>query len=171
MNQHILRSTLHEISHYMETKEYRHRGFCGIGIYGSKFSENAGTLWRSSLILGADFTFVIGKRYKEMPSDTCKCWRHIPMFEFKAFEDFLCSLPKGASLIGVELDPRSISVTTYKHPERAVYLLGAEDSGLPQDILGRCDDIIQIPASISLNVAVAGSIVLYDRNVKSRANV
>lgn len=60
MNQHILRSTLHEISHYMETKEYRHRGFCGIGIYGSKFSENAGTLWRSSLILGADFTFVIG---------------------------------------------------------------------------------------------------------------
>ena len=106
-----------------------------------------------------------------MPSDTCKCWRHIPMFEFKAFEDFLCSLPKGASLIGVELDPRSISVTTYKHPERAVYLLGAEDSGLPQDILGRCDDIIQIPASISLNVAVAGSIVLYDRNVKSRANV
>lgn len=93
------------------------------------------------------------------------------MFEFKAFEDFLCALPKGASLIGVELDPRSISVTTYKHPKRAVYLLGAEDSGLPQDILGKCDDIIQIPASISLNVAVAGSIVLYDRNVKSRANV
>ncbi len=93
------------------------------------------------------------------------------MFEFKAFEDFLCSLTKGASLIGVELDPRSISVTTYKHPERAVFLLGAEDSGLPQDILGKCDDIIQIPASISLNVAVAGSIVLYDRNVKSRANV
>lgn len=89
------------------------------------------------------------------------------MFKFKAFEDFLSALPKGASLIGIELDPRSISVTTYKHPERAVYLLGAEDNGLPQDILGRCDDIIQIPASISLNVAVAGSIVLYDRNIKS----
>ena len=67
--------------------------------------------------------------------------------------------------------PRSTSFTTYKYPEHAIYLLGAKDSGLLQDILGRCDDIIQIPASISLNVAVAGSIVLYDRNVKSRANV
>lgn len=34
--------------------------------------------------------------------------------------------------------PRSTSFTTYKYPEHAIYLLGAKDSGLLQDILGRC---------------------------------
>ena len=33
------------------------RGYCGIGIYQPKFSENIGTLLRSAKILGADFFF------------------------------------------------------------------------------------------------------------------
>ena len=34
---------------------------------------------------------------------------------------------------------------TYTHPERAVYLLGAEDFGLPEDVIASCDDVIQLP--------------------------
>ena len=51
-------------------------------------------------------------------------------------------------------------------PERAVYLLGAEDHGLSRKALDKCHHFIMIPGSQldqSLNVSVAGSIIMYDR--------
>lgn len=50
--------------------------------------------------------------------------------------------------------------------KRAVYILGSEDTGLPTGVLGFCQPIIQLPGAMSMNVAVAGSIVLYDRMQK-----
>ena len=143
------------------------RGFFGIGIYDLKTVSNLGTLWRSAHIFNADFIFLIGKRYETMRTDTLKSWKHLPLFEYQTFEQFHTSLPKGARLVGVELAERSVPLATYKHSERAVYLLGAEDHGLPQEVLSVCDDIVQIPGAFSLNVAVAGSIVLYDRVAKN----
>ena len=143
------------------------RGFFDIGIYGLKTTKNIGTLWRSAQVLKADFIFLIGKRYETMKTDTMKSWKHIPLFEYENFEQFYASRPKGSKLIGIELDERSMPLTTYQHPERAIYLLGAEDKGLPQAILSRCDEIVQIPGEFSLNVSVVGSIVLYDRLLKT----
>jgi len=48
------------------------RGFFGIGIQNIKTESNIGTLWRSANILGADFIYTIGKRYKKQSSDTMK---------------------------------------------------------------------------------------------------
>ena len=53
------------------------------------------------------------------------------------------------------------------HPERAVYLLGSETDGLSPEALEHCADVVQIPGEFSLNVSVAGSIVLYDRLLKN----
>jgi tRNA G18 (ribose-2'-O)-methylase SpoU len=70
----------------------------------------------------------------------------------------------------VEFDPRARPLDRYVHPERACYLLGAEDTGLPKHVLDRCRDLVQIPATAyCLNVAVAGSIVMYDRAAKTPA--
>ena len=146
------------------------RGFFGIGIYGLRTTANLGTLWRSAQIMKADFLFVIGKRYQTMRTDTMKSWKHIPLFEYDTLDHFFASLPKGAKLVGIELDKRSVPLMTYTHPERAVYLLGAEDKGLPQAALTRCDEVVQIPGEFSLNVSVAGSIVLYDRLLKQGMN-
>jgi tRNA G18 (ribose-2'-O)-methylase SpoU len=140
------------------------RGFCGIGIERSKTPVNVGTLWRSAAILGADFIFVVGKRYPKQASDTIKAWRHIPFWEFEDLDDL--RTPYDARLIGVELDPRARSIESFCHPDRAVYLLGAEDHGLSKAALNRCHALIQLPGAYSLNVAVAGSIVLHDRAVK-----
>ena len=49
--------------------------------------------------------------------------------------------------------------------ERATFVLGAEREGLPPDVLGRCDVTASIPMSgpaDSLNVAMAGSLALYE---------
>ena len=142
------------------------RGYFGIGIYGPKMTKNIGTLWRTADIFGADFMFTIGKRYETMRSDKRKSWKHIPLFEYEDFSIFRGSLPKDSRLVGIELDEHSQPLMTYKHQERAVYLLGAEDFGLPEDVIASCDDIIQLPGDYSLNVSVAGSIVIYDRLLK-----
>ena len=38
-------------------------------------------------ILGADFMFIIGKRYENMRTDTRKSWRHVPLFEYLDYEN------------------------------------------------------------------------------------
>lgn len=136
---------------------------CGIGIMGHKRDHNIGTLWRSAYILGASYIFTIGKKYKKQTSDVLKTWARIPLFHYADFEDFRSHLPYDCRLVGVELDDRATPLKDFVHPKRAVYLLGAEDNGLPPKVLDECHELIQLPGTNSLNVAVTGSIILNDR--------
>lgn len=143
------------------------RGFFGIGIERTKTELNIGTLWRSASIMGASFIFTIGKRYKKQASDTMKSWKHIPLYNYDTFEDFYKSLPYDTQLVGIELDERSIPSNEFIHPERVVYLLGAEDHGLTNEALNKCHKLVQLPGDYCMNVAVAGSIIMYDRILKA----
>lgn len=145
-----------------------HRGYFGIGIQNVKTEANIGTLWRSAFILGASFIFTIGNRYKRQASDTVQSWRHIPLYNYQTFEEFYRAMPYDCRLIGIELTDKSTPIAEFKHPERCVYLLGAEDSGLSGEAIARCHELIILPGSYCMNVSVAGSIVLYDR-VQKRA--
>ena len=139
------------------------RGYFGIGVYKPKTETNIGTLYRSAHSFGADFIFIIGKRYKKQPSDTLNSTLHLPLYEFTTWEDFKEHLPKGCQIVCIELDERAKDLKTFCHPERAVYVLGAEDNGIPKEYL-KTHQIIQIKGGkYCLNVAVAGSIILYDR--------
>jgi tRNA G18 (ribose-2'-O)-methylase SpoU len=140
-----------------------HRGYFGIGVFHSKTPANMGTLWRSAQNFGAAFCFTVGCRYTVQPSDTTKAYRHIPMFHFASLDDLRGHIPLDCPLVGVEQDEVARELNTYTHPERAIYLLGAEDRGLPRSVMGVCRDVVQISSPMCLNVAVAGSIVMYDR--------
>ena len=139
------------------------RGYFEIGIYHNKTPMNLGTLWRSAYQLGAAGIFVIGARYKKQASDTTQAWKHIPLREYNDFNHFQESRPYNCQLIGVEMGGRSLS--QYSHPERAIYLLGAEDHGLPNKVIDKCQAIISLDSlrTNSFNVAVAGSIIIYHR--------
>lgn len=142
------------------------RGYFEIGIYNTKTPANLGTLWRSAYQLGAAGIFTIGKRYTRQASDTIKAYRHVPLREFQNVGSFLSAQPYDCPIIAVEMGGRSLP--TFSHPERAIYLLGAEDHGLTPDILRHCLHTIAIPAqrTDSFNVAVAGSLVMFDRQTK-----
>jgi tRNA G18 (ribose-2'-O)-methylase SpoU len=142
------------------------RGYFGIGIENIKTGFNYGTLFRSANIFGASFIFVIGKRFKKQHSDTLCSERHLPLFEYDSFEEFYSNIPHGCELVGVELIDNAIPIANFKHPARACYLLGAEDYGLSKKAVDACKDIIVLPGERSLNVSVAGSIVMYDRIIK-----
>jgi len=71
----------------------------------------------------------------------------------------------GAQIIGVELHEDSIPLQQVGQATgRCVILLGHEHSGLPPEVWTYLDQIVEIPmlgVGQSLNVAVAGSLVLY----------
>lgn len=139
------------------------RGYFEIGIYNGKTPSNLGTLWRSAHQLGAAGIFVIGQRYSPQSCDTTKAYRNIPLRQFTTFEEFETARPHDSMLIGIEMGGRDLS--GYGHPERAIYLLGAEDHGLPTKILDKCNSVVSLQSvnMQSYNVAVAGSIVMYHR--------
>ena len=142
-------------------------GFFGIGCIGMKTADNYGTLFRTAQIMGADFIFLIGCRFKKQPTDTMKSWQHLPLFEYDSFAEFQKHRPYGCKLIGIEIIGGAIPIKEFKHPKQACYLLGAEDNGLTKEAIEACQEIIYLPGERSLNVSVAGSIVIYDRIAKS----
>lgn len=142
------------------------QGYFGIGIMNGKTPENLGVLWRSAQNLGASFIFTIGNRYAKQACDTHKAEGAIPYFHYKTFSDFYAHLPKGAMLIGVEKVPQAQALEQFDHPRRCVYLLGAEDHGLTNEAIQHSHRLVQFTSEKSLNVSVAGSIVMYDRSLK-----
>lgn len=145
-------------------------GYFEIGIFSPKTEMNIGTLWRSAYQLGASGIFTIGRRYKQQASDTTKAFRHIPLRNYESFEEFYSHIPYDAMLVGVEMGGKALSC--FAHPKQAVYLLGAEDYGLPKEVIAKCRLVVSIESvnTLSYNVAVAGSLVMYHRVTSTGSN-
>lgn len=123
---------------------------------------NVGTLWRSAYVFGASFIFTVNKRYERQGSDTIHVENKIPLLHFATTKDLVDHIP-GIPLVGVELWDDATAIEKFEHPESACYILGSEAVGLPKTELYSCHDVIQLPGKACLNVAVAGSLVMYDR--------
>lgn len=141
-------------------------GYFGVGIVDPKTTENVGTLWRSAASMGAAFTFQIGGRLRRQASDTVKAWRKLPHYEIPSVDEFRSFIPHDCVPVAVELTADAVALAEYTHPERAVYVLGAEDHGIPRAVLDMCRDTVILPGIYCLNVAVAGSVLMYDRCAK-----
>lgn len=140
--------------------------WCGIGIERPKTPANLGTLWRSAVCLGADFVFTIGDRYHRQASDTLGSPGHLPFFAYSDLDDFLTHRPHDAPLVGVELADGAVPLESFTHPRQAVYLLGPEDGSLSKRAQEACQAVVSFSSRYCLNVAAAGSILLYDRHSK-----
>lgn len=139
--------------------------YFGIGIQNGKTPENLGVLWRTAQNLGAHYIFTIGNRYAKQACDTHNAVKAMPYFHYDTFQEFYNNMPKGSRLVGVELDDKAKELETFNHPRRCVYLLGAEDHGLSKEAIEKSHFLVKFNSELSLNVAVAGSIVMYDRGL------
>lgn len=147
------------------------RGYFGIGVYHPKTEQNIGTLMRSAYLYGAAFVFTVGRRYKVQASDTPKTFRKIPLMHYTDIDDLIEHLPFSSPLVGVELDPTAVPLSQYTHRPQATYLLGAEDHGLPPEVIAKCHELVVLESvqPYSMNVATAGSIIMYDRHTRASA--
>jgi tRNA G18 (ribose-2'-O)-methylase SpoU len=144
------------------------RGFFAIGIEHGTTKANIGTLWRSADLFDAAFIFTVRHRYPGQASDTYRTPNHVPLFHFDTIDDLVSHLPHSCPLIGVEMHERAKPIQSHTHLARACYLLGAEDHGLTREAIDRCHALIQLPGVKSMNVASAGTVVMYDRWLKEQ---
>lgn len=142
----------------------RTRGYFGIGAEGVSKSANVGALLRTAHAFGASFCFTLGTGFDARAgrnADTADTPAHVPLWRFGDAADL--RLPKGCRLVGIELHEDAADLPSFSHPLSAAYVLGPERSSLSPALLARCDHLVRIPTRFSLNLAVAGALVLYDR--------
>jgi tRNA G18 (ribose-2'-O)-methylase SpoU len=139
------------------------RGYFAIGVDGISKPMNLGNLLRIAHAFGASFFFTVDARaaFPDAISDTSKADGHLPVYQFASGADLL--LPEGCELVGVEITDEAIELPSFRHPARAAYVFGSERLSLSQDVLSRCTHVVKIPTRFSINVGMAGAIVMYDR--------
>jgi tRNA G18 (ribose-2'-O)-methylase SpoU len=146
--------------------EYRRRlRPFAIAAWNITKEHNVGSLVRTAHAVAAEEVILVGERdWNVEAARTAELYTtitHLP--DMTAFRHHLSA--RRFQLVTIELDPRAVSVFDARYPERPCFLLGAELGGVPDELLAAADLVVQIPQwglVPSLNLAVAGSIVLYD---------
>lgn len=139
------------------------RGFAAIGLHSPKWECNVGGVLRAAGCYGASMVAYTGRRYRHMPSDTQKSWRHIPLIQSEDLRDVI---PHGCVPVVVELRDDAVSLVTYTHPESAFYVFGPEDGTLGPATTSWCRDVVYVPTRFCMNLAATVNVVLYDRMAK-----
>ncbi len=144
------------------------RGYFGVGIEGVSKPMNLGNLVRIAHAFDASFFFSIAPRLKlsDANSDTSNAQGALPFYSFALPGDF--RLPLGCRLVGVEITDEAIELPRFRHPACAAYVFGAERFSLSPEMLAKCEFVVKIPTRFSINVGMAGAIVLYDRMMTQR---
>ena len=148
-------------------EEYR-RGLRPFALAAWQISKehNVGSLIRTAHATAASQVILIGDReWNTEAAKTAELFTDIVQLtaDPQLVLDHIAA--NGWQPVAVELDPDAVNLFDAVYPERPCFLLGAELGGLPAELLHQCDPIVQIPQwglVPSLNLAVAGSIVVYD---------
>jgi tRNA G18 (ribose-2'-O)-methylase SpoU len=140
------------------------KGYFGIGVEGVSKAMNVGALFRTAHAFGASFVFTVSASYRRRElgnADTSDTPGHVPTYHFDNVQAL--ALPQGCRLVGVEITPEAIELPSFRHPRQAAYILGSEREGLSVDLQSRCDFVVKIPTRFSVNLGVAGALIMYDR--------
>jgi tRNA G18 (ribose-2'-O)-methylase SpoU len=147
-------------------EEYRH-GLrpMAIAAWNITKEHNVGSLVRTAHAAAAEEVVLIGERdWNVEAAKTSELYTTVTQLaDIEAFRKHLES--RRWNLVAVELDRRAVNVFDAEYPQRPCFLLGAELSGVPGELLDEAELVVQLPQwglVPSLNLAIAGSIVLYD---------
>lgn len=151
--------------------EYR-RGLRPFAIAAWEISKehNVGTLVRTAHAAAAAEVILLGEReWNVEAARTAELYTDIVQLPADpgALLDHLAA--GGWSLVAVELADNAVNLFDASYPERPCFLLGAELGGVPAELLDTAELVVQIPQwglVPCLNLAVAGSIVVYDHLAK-----
>lgn len=144
------------------------RGYFGFGVEAISKPMNLGTLMRSAHAFGASFFFTLDAVFSPRQvrqSDTSDASKHLPLYVWESLSEM--QLPRGCSLVGVELTDEAVELPSFRHPLAAAYVLGPERGSLSPELQARCDLVVKIPTRFCVNVGIAGALVMYDRMIST----
>jgi len=146
--------------------EYR-RGLRPMAIAGWNTSKehNVGSLVRTAHAAAAHEVILVGDReWNVEAAKTSELYTDVTVLP-DADALFRHLRARRLQLVAVELDSRAVNLFEAEYPKRPCFVLGGERDGLPEVLLEAAELIVELPQwglVPCLNVAVAGSIVLYD---------
>jgi 23S rRNA (guanosine2251-2'-O)-methyltransferase len=139
--------------------------------------ENVGAMFRTADAVGINKIYLIGTtptpidRFGRKRNDLVKsalgAEEYVSWEYKKTITPLLSKLKKdGFQIIAIEQDEKSVDYKTLRlHSEQGhAFIVGTEVTGIPKNILKKCDIIAEIPMrgkKESLNVSVALGVVLY----------
>ena len=152
----------------MRRKTTYPRGFACVGLDNPKFAANVGSALRAAHCYDVAQVNIGRCRSRDLrfKSNTPMAHRHIPTF---ILDDVLEHLPHSTQVVAVDLVEGAEPLPAFEHPERAMYVFGAEDATLGQRILSRAQHVVYVPTRDCMNLAATVNVVLYDRLVKGGA--
>ena len=141
-------------------------------------ARNFGAIARSAECAGADFIVIPEKGSASVTSDSVRSSAgalfHIPVCREKDLTRALIRLQEnGYKIVGAS-EKSKLNYTDVDYSVPVAIVMGAEDTGLSNDVLRRCDDLAAIPILGkvgSLNVSVACSVILYEAVRQRRTEV
>ncbi len=136
---------------------------------------NTASLYRTMDCLGIFTACIIGTtptptdRYNRYRSDFSKvalgAQISVQTYYFATITEFLEAIkPFNYSLVCVEQSEKSIDYKSFHPPQNCAVVLGAEVVGVSKEFLDICNTVLELPQKgekESLNVSIAGAIVLY----------
>lgn len=136
-----------------------------------KYIHNIGGTIRACSCFGIDTLMWTGKRIQIDPEskeripreERMKGYRSVEWFQTDRPFDFL---PPDAVPVAIELTESSEPMTTFEHPEKAVYVFGPEDGSVTQMVRRFCHRFVYIPTHHCVNLSAAVYMTLYDRRLK-----
>lgn len=131
------------------------------------YQANLGTLLRTCDAVGACMAVPDTGYYRAALAhgDTLRRWPHIHWLGRSKLAWIREERARGSTVLAVELADDAIALGRLEPARQTtVVLLGHEHDGVPDEAWPLVDDVVEIPMvgkGASLNVAVAGSLVLY----------
>jgi tRNA G18 (ribose-2'-O)-methylase SpoU len=137
--------------------------------------ENVGAMFRTADAAGIDKIYLTGytpapvDRFGRKRADLHKSALGAEDFVKWEHKKLVCPVivklkRDGFQIIAIEQDKNSVNYKKVKLKSRNAFLVGTEVTGIPKDVLEKCDIIAEIPMrgkKESLNVSVAIGVVLF----------
>jgi tRNA(Leu) C34 or U34 (ribose-2'-O)-methylase TrmL len=86
--------------------------------------------------------------------------------ELRQSDAFFDAFERDVVPVAVEVRAGSESLIEFDHPEKALYVFGAEDGSLGKAVVRHCHRFVIIPTRHCTNLAAAVYTTLYDRHAK-----
>jgi tRNA G18 (ribose-2'-O)-methylase SpoU len=144
-------------------------------INNIRSTYNVGAMFRTADAVGVEKVYLCG--YTPSPTDrfgrtqpaiaktALGAEQSVPWEHVDDVHTVIASLKReGVTVVALEQHERAVPYTEYKTKTPTALVVGEEVDGLPEDIIDRCDAVVDIPmhgSKESLNVSVAAGITLY----------
>lgn len=138
-------------------------------------AENVGAMFRTADAVGINKIYItgytpapidkFGRKRNDIAKSALGAEEFIPWEQKKLVAPVISKLKKdGFQIIAIEQDKKSIDYKKVKLKNKNAFIVGTEVTGIPKNILEKCDVIAEIPMKgkkESLNVSVSLGVALF----------